>query len=64
MIAMKTCLLPIFLFLLFPHLQRIPAFNRAGIDWTRDPGSKCEMSEVGISLEDDGTVCAIYCLNM
>ncbi len=63
MIAMSTCLLPLFLFLIFPGLTCIPALNRAGMDWTQTHESKGEMSEVGIALEADGTVCCIYCLN-
>ena len=63
MIAMSTCLLPLFLFLLFPDLTCIPANNRAGMDWTRTVESKGEMSEVGIALKADGTFCAIYCLS-
>ena len=59
--AMSTCLLPLFLFLLFPDLTCIPALNRGGMDWTRTVEG--EMSEVGIALEADGTFCAIYCLS-
>ncbi len=63
MVAMTACLLPVFLFLLFPELTCIQAFNRDGMDWTKTRESKCgEISEVGIALEADGTVCAIYCL--
>ena len=62
MVAMSTCLLPVFMFLLFPNLSCIPALNRGGMDWTQTRESKGEMSEVGIALEADGTVCAIYCL--
>jgi hypothetical protein len=63
MIAMSICLLPMFLFLLFPDLTCIPALNRGGMDWTQSVASKGEMSEVGIALEADGTYCAIYCLS-
>jgi hypothetical protein len=63
MIAMKTCLAPLFLFLLFPHLQRIPAFNRGGMDWTRKKASKGEASELGVALDADGNMVVIYALS-
>ena len=52
-----------FFFLLFPHVKRIQAFNRNGMDWTRMDESKSSYSEVGIAVDADGTTFVIYCLN-
>lgn len=62
MVAMKTCFPPLLLFLMFRHLERLQAFNRGGMDWTKMKESKAEYSEVGIAVAADGTMFAIYCL--
>jgi hypothetical protein len=62
MVAMKTCFPPLLFFLMFPHLERIQAFNRGGMDWTRMKETKAEYSEVGIAVAAAGTMFAIYCL--
>ena len=62
MVAMKTCFPPLLFSLMFPHLERIQAFNRGGMDWTRMKETKADYSEVGIAVAADGTMFAIYCL--
>ena len=61
--AMKTCLAPLFLFLLCPHPQRIPAFNCGSMDWTMQTESKGEASEIGLALDADGNADVVYALS-
>jgi hypothetical protein len=63
MVAMKTCFPPLIIFLLFPHVMSIPAFFHGGMDWTRIKETKAAHSEVGVALEADGSMFAIYCLS-
>ena len=50
------------LFLLFPNLQFIPAFNKGGADWTGDSGTRTEPGEVLVGHDPlTGMYANIYC---
>ena len=54
----NTCFIVLLLFLLFPGLRFVPAFNRGGADWT---GSQLTCTSVGamITLQSLFTVCIL-----
>ena len=60
----STCFIVLLLFLLFPELMFVPAFNRGGSDWTRAPATRTESGEILVGhYPIDGTFALIYCRN-
>ena len=60
-----TCFIVLLLFLLFPKLRFIPAFNKGGADWTRDLSTRTEPGQVLVGHDPlDGRYANIYCRNI